>query len=140
MLGCFRKLPPWGFHCTLRLNAEVPSSAAAPGWGARPWGDAWGGCGSRDPPSTHHTSVTMQRRPLQAVPGEKPLHPQLGSAPLGTALWGLPPSMPHRGEGQRVEGTESGFGEQLPLALPCCHVLGTGGLILGRGGKQTYRG
>lgn len=50
VLGCFRKLPPWGFHCTLRLNAEVPSSDAAPGWGARPWGDAWGGCGSRDPP------------------------------------------------------------------------------------------
>lgn len=53
------------------------------------------------------------------------MRPELGSAPPGTALRGPPPSpcpVEVRGKGQQVRTWGS--------ALPCCHVLGVGGLIL----------
>lgn len=61
--------------------------------------------------------------------------PSWAQRPQALPCGSLPSSVPCRDEGQRVEGTESGFGEQLPLALPCSHVLGIGGPIFGEGGE-----
>lgn len=97
--GCCRKLPR--FHRPVGRNARgapprVGSGATGRCLGGGGWDDA---VAAGTPSSTRHTSVTMQRRPLKAVPGEKPC-PGGGFLPS-------PYPAEVRGEGQQIRGVPS---------------------------------
>ena len=83
--------------------------------GERGWGVRLRGLWQQGPLSTHHTGVTMQRRPLEAVPGEKPCVPSWAQRPG---------ALPGGVEGRSAAGMDPGFGEQLPVAFPHCRVPG----------------
>lgn len=100
--GCCRKLLLRGFHCNWGETRRFHQLLLGSG-GERGLGVLLAGLWQRGP-SPCHTSVTMQRRPVGAVPGEKPW-PEPGSAPGHCPV---PPRAPWREGGQQVESRGQG--------------------------------